>query len=77
MNQTLFTVVPHWVDSDQDYGTSSEFIDTGVNLGDDFHVYRMDWTAEELVFTIDDREVNRISINVSHERIYASSILNI
>jgi beta-glucanase (GH16 family) len=52
----------HWVDTDQDYGTSSEFIDTGVNLGDDFHVYRMDWTAEELVFTIDDREVNRISI---------------
>jgi beta-glucanase (GH16 family) len=52
----------HWVDLDQKKGSSSESIDTGVALGDDYHIYRLDWTPEELVFTIDDEEVNRVPI---------------
>ncbi|MGD1998345.1 MAG: family 16 glycosylhydrolase [Flavobacteriaceae bacterium] len=53
----------HWVNSDLKKGTSTEYIDTGINLETDYHTYRLDWTPEELVFYVEEIEVNRVSID--------------
>lgn len=69
----------HWVNADLKKGTSTEFIDTGINLGADYHTYRLDWSPEELIFSVDDTEVNRVPIDADMKEFLRPSylILNI
>ena len=69
----------HWVNADLKKGTSTEFIDTGINLGADYHIYRLDWSPEELIFSVDDTEVNRVPIEADMKEFLRPSylILNI
>ena len=69
----------HWVNADLKKGTSTEFVDTGINLGEDYHIYRLDWTPDEMVFSIDDTEVNRVTIEADMKEFLRPSylILNI
>ena len=52
----------HWVNADLKKGTSTENIDTAINLSEDYQIYRLDWTPDEMVFSINDMEVNRVTI---------------
>lgn len=40
----------------------SHHIDLPVNLGDDFHVYRVDWSPEKIEFFVDGKPVNQRTV---------------
>lgn len=52
----------HYTNSENKAANNGQGLDAGVNLSDDYHIYRVDWTPESLVFTLDDVVVNEVAI---------------
>lgn len=46
----------HW-DNDGSYAAYGLFLDTGSDLNDDYHIYKMNWTPERVTTYIDDRQI--------------------
>lgn len=46
----------HW-DNNGSWSSFARYLDTGTNLNDDYHVFRMEWTPERITTYIDDRQV--------------------
>ncbi|NNF21162.1 MAG: family 16 glycosylhydrolase [Saprospiraceae bacterium] len=52
----------HWTNGETRLQSDSEGLNTGDNLGDDYYVYRVDWTPESMDFSIDGQLVNTVAI---------------
>ncbi|MCB0589399.1 MAG: family 16 glycosylhydrolase, partial [Phaeodactylibacter sp.] len=52
----------HYTNSENKAGSSGESLDAGVNLSDGYHLYRVDWTPESLIFSLDGVQVHEAPI---------------
>jgi beta-glucanase (GH16 family) len=52
----------HYTNSDNKHEGDGAGYDAGVDLSEDYHLYRMDWTPEKMVFYFDDIQVHEVAI---------------
>ncbi len=52
----------HYASGDNKGASSGDKIEAGEKLSDDYHIYRLDWTPEEIVFSLDGTEVHRVPV---------------
>jgi beta-glucanase (GH16 family) len=52
----------HFTNIDNKHEGDGSAYDAGVNLSDDYHVYRLDWNPESLSFYMDDNLVHEVMI---------------
>ncbi|MCB0580501.1 MAG: glycoside hydrolase family 16 protein [Phaeodactylibacter sp.] len=65
----------HYTNSENKAASNGKGLDAGTNLADDYHIYRVDWTPESLVFTIDDVKVNEVAIEADMKEFQRSFYL--
>ncbi len=52
----------HYTNDENKHESNTLDLDAGENLANDYHIYRVDWTPESLVFSIDERMVNSVPV---------------
>ena len=52
----------HYTNGENKLESNTNNLDAGVNLSDDYHVYRLDWTPAQLTFSLDGQVVNTVPI---------------
>ena len=63
---TTWQKVPGAASADRNKDTPARDPDAPPNLGEAFHIYGLEWTEKELIYTFDGREIRRIENEICH-----------
>jgi beta-glucanase (GH16 family) len=66
-----------YIDSDNKIGESYVEYSASQNLSEDYHIYRMDWTPEEMKFSLDGQEILQVSIEDDMKEFLRPVFLNL
>ena len=52
----------HYTNSENKVESNTKSLTATENLSDDYHIYRLDWTPTEMIYSLDGIEVNQVAI---------------